>query len=353
MLARGALCAGVGLYRPVVALRNALYDLGLRAVGSAGAKVISVGNLTTGGTGKTPMVEWLACWLRERGYRPAVLARGYGNSGPGSTHEGPRPAAGLNDEGLLLQANVPGLHVIVGADRLRSAQTALREIEPPPDCFVLDDAFQHRRIDRDLNILLIDSLNPFGFGHLLPRGLLREPVRSLRRADLIVLTRADQAEEPAVTMLARQIHQIAPEMPILTAAHRVKGILQRKDLSPVGDGWVKGKRLFAFCGIGNPEGFRKALAGLEATITGFREYPDHYWYREDDVHAISAEAERLGAEAVITTQKDAVRLSEEAEWRLPLLCLRVGIEFLTGESRLTDRLADLFPKDNTASDPET
>jgi len=335
-----------------VALRNALYDLGLKATGSVDAKVISVGNLTTGGTGKTPMVEWLATWLRERGLRPAVLARGYGRPTQTGTQERQQRPANLNDEGLLLQANVPGLHVIVGADRLKSAQTALLEIEPPPDCFVLDDAFQHRRIERDLNILLIDSLDPFGFGHLLPRGLLREPIHNLRRADLVVLTRADQRDEPAIASLAQKVHQIAPEMPILTAAHRLKGILQRKDLSPVGEGWVKGKRLFAFCGIGNPEGFRKALAGLDTTIAGFREFPDHYWYGEDDLHEIAAEAERLEAEATITTQKDAVRLSEDAELRLPLLCLRVGIEFLTGESLLTDHLSDLFPKHDTASVPE-
>ncbi|MBI2191032.1 MAG: tetraacyldisaccharide 4'-kinase [Planctomycetes bacterium] len=332
-------------YRVGVGIRNALYDGKWFRTHLVDAAVISVGNLTAGGTGKTPMVEWIARWIRKRGYRVAVLSRGYGqrpSPSPAGELSGLPP--GIHDEGLLLQANLDGVHLILGPDRLRGARTAMERLQPPPECFLLDDGFQHRRLHRDLDILLIDALNPFGYGHLLPRGLLREPVQGMRRADLIVLTRADQAGPAALDALHERIGRLAPRTPILTSAHRVKEVLQCPDLSPVGMGWLKQKRVLAFCALGNPEGFRRAVQDLNVILVGFCEYPDHHWYTGDDLLALVSEARRLGADALLTTQKDAVKFQPLLELEMPLLCLRIGIEFLRGAGPLTERLTQLFPE---------
>ncbi|HZW29293.1 MAG TPA: tetraacyldisaccharide 4'-kinase, partial [Isosphaeraceae bacterium] len=169
-------CAAAG-YGAAIALRNGSFEHGWLRVHRLGVPVVSVGNLTVGGTGKTPMVEWLARWFRARRRRVVIVSRGY------------RGEQGLNDEGLVLEENLPDVPHLQDRDRVRAGRVALQELEA--DILVLDDGFQHRRLARDLDVVLIDALEPFGLGHLLPRGLLREPVRSLRRADLVVLSRAD------------------------------------------------------------------------------------------------------------------------------------------------------------------
>ncbi len=167
-------------YGAVVALRNRGFDRRWLEIEQAGVPVVSVGNLTVGGTGKTPMVEWVARWYRRRGQRVAILSRGY------------RQVHGLNDEGRVLEENLPDVPHLQDRDRVRSARIAVEELEA--EILVLDDGFQHRRLARDLDLVLIDALEPFGLGHLLPRGLLREPLRSLRRTDMVVLSRADLVE---------------------------------------------------------------------------------------------------------------------------------------------------------------
>ena len=350
-LARGVLWAASGLFRAGVGFRNGLYDSGLRKQEPVDAKVISVGNLTAGGTGKTPMVEWLGRWIMERGYQVAVLSRGYG---PGPQGERPVPE-GMNDEGLLLQANLGKVHLVLGSDRLRGAQAALSQLEPSPECFLLDDGFQHRRLARDLDALLIDALNPFGYGHLLPRGLLREPVKNLRRADLIVLTRADQVGEDEAAHLRERVIEVAPDTPVLSAVHEEKGFLQCTDFSPIGAGWMKGKRVYAFCALGNPEGFRRSLEKMDVEIVGFREYADHHWYSTEDIQELSALAESAKADVLVATQKDAVKFGPEVDLGLPFLCLRIGIRFLDGEPKLTERLTELFPEERSPrqAEPET
>ena len=176
-LALGAASAGSFVYGAAVAVRNYGYDRGWLTSHPAEVPVVSVGNLTLGGTGKTPMVEWLARWFRRHGVRVAILSRGYGHSG------------GLNDEGRVLEENLPDVPHLQSADRVALARVAAVELET--ELILLDDGFQHRRLRRDLDIVLIDALEPFGLGKLFPRGLLREPVRSLRRSGVVVLSRAD------------------------------------------------------------------------------------------------------------------------------------------------------------------
>lgn len=343
--ARAALLGASSFYRAAVGVRNTLYDWNLRRTRKVQARVISVGNLTAGGTGKTPLVEWIARWVLARGYRVAVLCRGYGQRPAPTPGDGAVSLpAGMNDEGLLLQANLEGVPVLLGPDRYQSARRALELLRPAPECFLLDDGFQHRRLERDLDLLLIDALNPFGYGHLLPRGLLREPVSNLRRADLVLLTRADQAGEAAVQSLRAQVARLAPDLPIFSCAHRMKAILQCPDLSPVGGRWLQGKRVLGFCALGNPEGFYRAVQALGAEVAGFHEFPDHHWYKQADLEALEADAARQKAEALVTTQKDAVKLYGMPPFERPLLCLRIGIEFLDGEEKLTERLMELFPE---------
>ncbi|MDR3633688.1 MAG: tetraacyldisaccharide 4'-kinase, partial [Isosphaeraceae bacterium] len=176
-LARAGLSLASWPYGAGVALRSLAFDHGWKAAQRVAVPVVAIGNLTVGGTGKTPMVEWVARWYRQKGVRVAILSRGYGQT------------KGLNDEGRVLEENLPEVPHLQDGDRVRLAQIAVEELEA--ELLVLDDGFQHRHLGRDLDIVLLDALEPFGLGRLLPRGLLREPVRSLRRAGVVVLSRAD------------------------------------------------------------------------------------------------------------------------------------------------------------------
>jgi tetraacyldisaccharide 4'-kinase len=345
-VAKGFLWLASGAYRLGAGFRNALYDLNLKQACSVDAKVISVGNLTVGGTGKTPMVEWLGRWVLQRGYPVVVLSRGYGQKETDAAG-GPVPGA-MNDEGLLLQANLDNIHLVLSPDRLRAAKTALEHIEPKPECFIMDDGFQHRRLARDLDLLMIDALNPFGYEHVLPRGLLREPKQNLKRAGLIIITRSDQIEKGELDELRNQIRRLVPDTPLMTAAHKLKGILQCSDLSPIGSGWLKGKRIYAFCGLGNPEGFRRELETLGGEVITCEEFPDHHWYSDEEIQAIAKRAGEANADLLMTTQKDAVKFDPELELNLPFLCLRIGIEMLEGENELTKRLIEIFPEERPA-----
>ncbi len=194
------------VYRAAVSVRNRAYELGLLPCYQAGVPVISVGNITAGGTGKTPMVEYLCRRLCTAGWRPAIVSRGYG------------ARAGPNDEALLLAANLPAVPHVQEPDRVAGAREAIER--HGCDIIVLDDGFQHRRLRRDLDLVLIDCTNPFGYGYLLPRGLLREPLAGLRRADAIVLTRAECLPPADLDQLRRQLERLAGNKPLLTASHR-------------------------------------------------------------------------------------------------------------------------------------
>ncbi len=201
-LARIGLGGIAGLYRIGVGARNLAFDRGWKASHRAEVPVVSVGNLTLGGTGKTPMVEWVARWYRARGVRVAILSRGYGDS------------SGMNDEGRVLEENLPDVPHLQAPDRVDLASRAVEELES--ELLVLDDGFQHRRLARDLDIVLLDALDPFGLGRIFPRGLLREPIGSLRRAGVVVLSRADLVDpsHPSVdTRAGRARGRAAPTGP--------------------------------------------------------------------------------------------------------------------------------------------
>lgn len=310
--ARAALWAASGPYRLGVWWRNRGYDRG-RGVHRAGVPVVSVGNLTLGGTGKTPCVEYAAGFFRDRGLRTAVLSRGYGAD------------AGPNDEALLLEENMPDVPHLQDADRVAAAGRAVEELES--EVLVLDDGFQHRRLHRDLDIVLIDATLPPWRDRMFPRGTLREPMSSLRRAGAILLTRCDQAPDAEATRerLTREFAGV----PVATGEHRPVELLGGEAPQPVES--LRGRVVAGFAGIGSPPAFRRTLEALGAAVADFRAYPDHHPYSRVDVDDLRAWAAALPADAVVaTTQKDWVKLRLPDLAGRPLRAVRVGIAFRDG-----------------------
>jgi tetraacyldisaccharide 4'-kinase len=298
-------------YGAVVNLRARAYRSGLLREKRLDGIVISVGNLTTGGTGKTPMVLWVAERLLAEGKRVGILTRGYRGGtekqaqpvGTGTSGVAGTPDISSSDEVQLLR-NRLGDRVAfgVGADRFaRGTELAKKGVE----WFVLDDGFQHLQLVRDVNIVLIDATNPFGGGYLLPAGRLREPRTALGRADIVVITRSDYT--PALEVTIR--HYTAA--PIFHARPRLDSILPINADGP-GDPQtnLKDPKLFAFCGIGNGPAFVNDLRGWGYSITGSKTFPDHHRYSQQDANGIEAAARAAGATALICTEKDSYNLAD-------------------------------------------
>jgi tetraacyldisaccharide 4'-kinase len=325
---RSALAAAASGYRLAVAVRNTAFDHGWKRVHRVPVPVVSVGNLTVGGTGKTPMVEWVARWFRERGLRVALLSRGYGQSG------------GLNDEGLVLEQNLPDVPHLQDPNRVQLAEIAIHELES--QILVLDDGFQHRRLSRDVDIVLIDALDPFGMGRLLPRGLLREPLSGLKRASVVVLSRADLVGPAERTAIRAEAERWARPLRWAEARHAPRDLLDAEGGScPLDD--LADRSVAAFCGIGNPEGFRRTLLPLCGRLLDLRVFPDHHAYQADDVSGLAEWAQSLSADLLLTTQKDFVKLRTSTVGRVPLRALRIGLEVIEGRSVLDTALGAILP----------
>jgi tetraacyldisaccharide 4'-kinase len=318
-------------YGLAVRLRNYLYDRGWKRVERAPVPVVSVGNLSVGGTGKTPCVEYVASFYRRLDRRVAILSRGYGGGD------------GRNDEALLLEDNLPDVPHLQGPDRAELARTAVEELDS--EVLVLDDGFQHRRLARDLDVVLLDATAPWGYGGLLPRGLLREPPGSLRRAGLVVLTRCDQVGGDTRVSLREQVRRLAPAAPVAEATHRPEGLVNG-ERAEEGLALLRGRPLAAFCGVGNPASFRRTLADLGGDVRAFRVYPDHHAYTREDVAGLDAWARGLSADAVlVTTQKDLVKLRLTRLGERPLWALRVRLHFESGRDEFERRLREVVPRE--------
>jgi tetraacyldisaccharide 4'-kinase len=315
-------------YAAVIRLRNLAYDRGWARTVRAEVPVVSVGNLTVGGTGKTPCVEYVARFLRERDVRVAILSRGYGAEG------------GPNDEALVLEENLPDVPHLQGADRVALAQTAVEELES--ELLLLDDGFQHRRLARDLDLLLIDATAPWGHGHLLPRGLLREPMSGMKRADVILLTRCDQVDAAQRQQVRRIVEKAAPHASVVETTHRPIELANSEGAKlPLAA--LQSTPIAAFCGLGNPEAFRRTLTDLGATVSAFRTYPDHHGYTRADVEELHAWAESLPSKClIVTTQKDLVKLRLSALADCPLWSLRIRLNIEAGEDVLTGKLQSIL-----------
>lgn len=309
--------------------RNCGYGMGLLPTHRVHVPVVSVGNLTLGGTGKTPMVEWIARWFLQRGMRVAVVSRGYGAK-----------SGRANDEAMELRERLPEVPHVQNPDRVAAAWSAIGEFGC--QAIVLDDAFQHRRIARDLDIVLLDASEPFGFGHVFPRGMLREPVSGLRRADLVVLSRAGTLEKPAREAIRQQVAQNAPKAAWAEAEHCAQG-LRNASSGQLPIESLAGKSVAAFCGVGNPAGFRHTLQMCGHRVIAFREFADHYRYMRADLESLIAWSEGLDVEAVVCTHKDLVKLGVDCLGRRPLWAVTIALEFLAGQADLETRLAALVP----------
>lgn len=328
-LGRLGLSVGAVGYRLGAGIRNVAFDRGWKTIHRASVPVISVGNVTLGGTGKTPMVEWLARWFRDRDVRVCLLSRGYGQAGS------------VNDEGLVLEENLPDVPHLQGPDRVNLAAIAVEELET--QLILLDDGFQHRRLARDLDVVLLDALDPFGLGRLFPRGLLREPVGSLRRADVVVVSRADLVSDERRRWIRDQVARRAGAIPVLESRHAPRDLVDGDGgAEPLGD--LSGSRVAAFCGVGNPEGFRGTLAGLGVDLVDLRVFPDHHPYAAGDVAELERWTEELRPDLVLTTQKDLVKLRVSNLGGTPLRALRIGLEIAGDAEPLIKLLTALHTK---------
>jgi tetraacyldisaccharide 4'-kinase len=334
----------------VLESRARLYRSGTFAAERAACPVISVGNLTFGGTGKTPFVEFLARRLRFDGRSPAIVSRGYGRRSKGvrvvSDGAGPRvdPDEG-GDEPVAIARRVPGIPVIVGERRADAVRVA---IDHGADVVILDDGFQHLALRRDVDLLLLDAADPFGGGKLPPRGRLREPISALARADAVVFTRIDRADPPREARV--ELSRWNPGAPVFTARIRTGGLWDERG-SAVADTRLTSRRFLAVCGIANPGSFRASLAELDLSAEEILAFPDHHRYDRRDLERIRRAADRTGSAWIATTEKDAVKL--EGRTSLPVVALRLEVE--VGEAEffpfLRSRLPDVGKPSRPAAVP--
>jgi tetraacyldisaccharide 4'-kinase len=324
---RCGLSALTPFYRIAVSTRNRLFDLGTKRAHRVGVPVVSIGNLTTGGTGKTPIVAWLAGWLQQHGKTPCIVSRGY-----------QALQDRTNDEYRVLEQLCPGVPHLQSRDRVAAARAAVEQHRP--DVIILDDGFQHRRLHRDLDIVLVDALNAWGYGRLLPRGLLREPTSSLRRADAVVITRADQVDAAALTKLQDEIVRLTAA-PVAEMAFRPQHLLtsdgRTAELTS-----LAGQKLLGFCGIGNPQGFGRTLTAAGLPDVPLEAFPDHHHYTAEDLRRLTELASAQQAATLVTTQKDLVKLEPQWLIEVPVWAVVIGVDLRSGrdalESLLSQRL---------------
>ena len=310
-----------------VALRNHLYDRELLRPTKLPCLVVSIGNLTVGGTGKTPTVILLAALLKEHGYRPAVLSRGYGSHSKASVNvvsDGNRVLLGwreAGDEPVMIAGALPGIPVLTGPKRSLTGKAAVERFGA--DILILDDAFQHRSLFRDIDIVLIDAARPFGNGLLLPRGPLREPPQALRRASILLRTGDADHEEPL-----REV----PSLPSFRGTHRPRELVEAATGRVSPPTVLQGQKVFAFAGIGSPEAFRRGLTALGAKVVSFQAFPDHHPYDRSDIETLRRLAAESGAARIVTTEKDGVRLADFPDFLRKVLLLRIGMEIAPADA---------------------
>jgi tetraacyldisaccharide 4'-kinase len=304
------------LFGAAALFRRSAYDSGLFQAQHLSVPVVSVGNLSTGGTGKTPMCAWIAGELARRGLAPGVLSRGY-RAGPD----------GRNDEARLLESLLPGVPQVQDKDRVRGGRAL---VERGCRSIVLDDGFQHRRLHRDLDLVLVDATRPWGLPApagggeavraLLPRGLLREPPTSLARAHAIILTRVSQAEARGLEVLEREVERVAPGIPVLRSDHRPVRLRDESGRASDLDS-LRGREVDLVSGIGNPEAFERTVRSLGAVVRTHRAFEDHHLYAPGDLDGVGA------GRPLVSTAKDAGKL---AAIGAKFVALEVAISFESG-----------------------
>ena len=331
--AGGLLAAMAGGYRGLLSAREWLYARGVLHSHALDCPVVSIGNLTVGGTGKTPAVELAVRTLADLGHRPAVLSRGYGRSGGGVQIVADAASIRLDaeeagDEPFLLARRLPGIPVVVGPNRYEAGRVARARFGVT--AVVLDDGFQHRTLRKDLEILMARAAQPWGNGRLLPGGPLREPLGGLARAHLVVATGARRLDEAAE--VTQTVSHVAPAVPVLTAVHVPTECFESGGMRFVALDALGGARLLAFAGIGSPAGFRRTLRETAATVVDFQEFADHHWYTREELAGLERRAVEMRADGFVTTEKDWVRLRPLPPMRRPVYVLSVRLVLTSGEA---------------------
>ena len=329
-----------GLYGAGVALRLGLYRRGVLSVRSASRPVVSIGNVAAGGTGKTPLVRWLAAELVRRGRHPSILTRGYGRSSRGTVvvSDGRGALAGVaasGDEPALLARALPSVPVVADARRFVAAARA-ETLAAPVDLHLLDDGFSHVGLARDVDVVLLDATDPDAGGALLPAGLLREPLSALARADLVVVTKTEQADPDAALEVARRW---APGVPVFRARTAVLGIRdgEGRHVEPSD---LPAETTVAVAGIARPDAFRATLASVGVSPAELLSFRDHEPYGPAAVGRIERALEETGANAVVTTEKDAVKLDA----RLGVPVFRVAVEARVVESSFVTEVLSMLSR---------
>ena len=329
------------LFAGIVALRYLLYRCGLKRRYPLGVQVISIGNVTAGGTGKTPVTEIFARTLAAEGRKVAILSRGYRRKEapwwqrvftqvidpPLVVSDGKRvllDSATGGDEPYMLASNLPGVAVVVDRDRVKAGRYAVKKLGC--NTIILDDGFQYQKLRHSVEVVLVDATNPFGNGNMLPRGILREPARHLKRADIIFLTKC-RGDVGAVVEEVRQYNKTAEIVAYRHAPKVLRDVWSREEF-PLG--WLEGKTVCTLSGIASPKGFENSLRHLGAKVVWCERYADHHRYDSSEIlYALNRTAD-MGADALVTTEKDAVRFPRFETTPVKCLYLRIAIEILSG-----------------------
>ena len=286
------------IYGCVVSIRNIFYDIGVQKTVKLSIPVICIGNLTAGGTGKTPMVIYVVKMLLEMDKRVVILSRGYKSKGDKG-----------NDENILLGNALPGVEIVVDSDRIRGGKLAIEKYHP--DIIVMDDGFQHRRLHRDLDITLIDARCPFGYGYVIPRGYLREQKKGLRRSDVTVITRADQVNDETLKSISKSVAQLSDNALLLTAMHAPNALYNSQN-NTIALTTLKERPVYVFCAIARGDAFVDTLKALDCNVVGHKFFQDHHHYSEDEIALIVNNGKAYSKKVnnwYVTTEKDWVKIA--------------------------------------------
>jgi tetraacyldisaccharide 4'-kinase len=339
-------------FKGVILFRHYLYDQRILRADFPGCQVISIGNLTVGGTGKTPVVELIAKTLASKNRKIAILSRGYKKKEPKFSEKvmnkltfqekktPPRVVSDGNkvfldytqsgDEPFMLATNLKGVAVLVDKERVKSKKHAIKEFNC--DTLILDDGFQHLALQHSTEIVLVDTTNPYGNGYMLPRGILREPFSNIKRADYIFLTKSTGNNDN----LIEEIREYNTRAKIIECRHAPRYLenIYTKATQPLD--FLKGKHVIAMSGIASPRGFEKSIENFGAILVSKRRFTDHHKYTQKEITSIIDIAMEKKCQAIITTEKDAVRCDHMEHCNIPIYFLRVDIEILKGQEHFDE-----------------
>lgn len=346
---------GIGVFCKLI-----LYRYGILKQHRLPCKVISLGNITVGGTGKTPTAQVLAAMIRDMGFRVVILNRGYRANWQGQiglVSDGQHihmTAVEAGDEAFLLAKNVPGVAVVVGKDRALTGEYAVKKLNA--QVIILDDGYQHWQLARDLDIVLIDTLNVFGNNFLLPRGTLREPLENLARAQAFLLTKVDQSTPQARSRIRATLQRVNRNALVVESVHNPVCLLELGDwhkglrTKTVAPESIRGRKVLAFSAIGNPSSFEQTLHDVGAEVVAAERYPDHHDYTMAELQSAMEKALEEGACALATTEKDAVKIPAEfiaSDRPLPVYVIGIEVKFTEGKQEFIDLIRTISCKDNS------